>query len=115
MCMLLVPVSILAEMPGSKPQGRLAPACSDDPQCRWVVRFQPTAPAREHEAVKAVLGKLTPVQPIQFSGNRASVLVERESNYEVVMLVKDERGWRIVDVMKGASQKESALSGGSND
>jgi hypothetical protein len=55
------------------------------------------------------------VQPIQFSGNRASVLVERERNYEVVMLVKDERGWRIVDVMKGASQKESALSGGSND
>ena len=62
--MLLVPVSILAETPGSKSQGHLAPACSDGPQCRWVVRFQPTAPAREHEAVKAVLGKLRPVQPI---------------------------------------------------
>lgn len=112
--MLLVPVSILAETPGSK-QGRLAPACTDDPQCRWVVRFQPTAPAREHEAVKAALGGLLPVQPIQFSGNRASVLVERESNYEVVMLAKDGRGWRIVNVMKGASQNERALSGGSND
>jgi hypothetical protein len=31
------------------------------------------------------------------------------------MLAKDGRGWRIVDVMKGASQTERALSGGSND
>ena len=83
-------------------------ACGDQPHCRWVVRFQPLTTARDETAIAAALGTRRSVQPVQLSGDQASVLVEGTAGFEVVFLKKSKEGWAIVNILQAPETKKGA-------
>lgn len=108
------------------PSGSLIPGCPDnrvppsikpserDRYCRWVVRFrsaEPTSRTRSDEQIaveSALKDGLTPVQPAQIQGNRASVLVQTSTGeFAVVSLSKEDGAWTTVEVLKASPPAES--------
>ena len=86
------------------------PAAEANRYCRWVVRYEAGA-GTEVKEIEGALGDLTPMQPPQIEGNRASVLAKNKSGQiEVVYLEKRDGNWRQVSALIGTGKKTKTVA-----
>jgi hypothetical protein len=77
--------------------------------CRWVVRYE-AGGGPEIKDIEGALGDLTPMQPPQIEGDRASVLAKKKSGQiEVVYLEKRDGAWRQVSALIGTGKKTKTV------
>ena len=78
--------------------------------CRWVVRYE-AGGGPDVKEIESALGDLTPMQPPQIEGNRASVLTKQKSGQiEVVYLEKRDGAWRRVSALVGTGKKTKIVA-----